>query len=460
MEQSTVIGIVTGALGVVVLILLLVCVMLLAIVAKPRKTKRRPEAQSSNGDDVHDPSLLCMTSSSTLSYYENVEGVLAALKANNASGANGHASHRRSIASDNVNKDGTRESYVSIESILDAKRLERGEWRLHSTAETVETYEDMDGVISDTTWPHEDQHSLDETWEKYEIMNSPMDMLTGMNQLQGDKNLHGLNGGWEEDMDCMPVYYDSFEDTYDSDELNNDAALDKRPKGEPDIHALGKPGHEMAKKINAVTEYDITDSVLRKCDACEEIYDDIADVGVIYDMVGEAETNRQLGQHPGRKAGAQPPKLPPRLPVKPSVKQPARSLIQQARPMPGTLHGQQAYEGPDKLSVGKTSTRYQALCQPTLADIHHQYTKLRHNQEHQDLKRPPSYQYSSVRETLRRTGAGGEMTGRPPSRQYSSLRKLSHRSGEDRPPSHQYSSVGETPHSTDETGVLQYLQYI
>ena len=450
LKQSTIIGIVTGAVGVVVLVLLVVCGMLLAIAAKPKRTRRRQQVESSGRDS----GLFHLASTSTLSYYDTAEGVATAMKAITA-GTDKKTQQKRWTASDNVYEDSTRGSYLSLVDILDVKRSERGARDSRNTDDTVETYEDMNGANVDTirSQMYDRLCKLDDSWETYEEMDTPMAlrMLTDMNRLQGVKGLHSLDEGWEEGMGCIPMYHDSFEDTYDSDELNDDAALEAQPKGQPtSSHAVGN------------------------CDVYDEIYDDIVDVEETYDKVGKA-TDGQVDTWRGTKTDGQTPKLPPRQTGKPPAKQQvhwsARRPIQQpgkqaVKSTTGLSNGQQASKSADGPAPGKPPTRYQALCPPpTLADIRHQYTRLRPNQGHQVQRtgRPPSLQYSSMRETSRRAGVAGEMTLRPPSHQYSSLRKPSHKTsaaGEDRPPSHQYSSVTEPPHRNGENEAPEYLQYI
>ena len=490
----------TGALGFLTLILLLVCAMLLAILAKPKK-KWRPQIQSCSGDG-HGPNRFYMTSSNSLSYHDNTEAVTMALKEINAR-KNENTPEKRWTAGDNVYNESTCESYVSILSILDAKRSQRSK-HLHSMDETQETYEDMDVTASDTIRSQrvERLHSLDETWEKYEDMVAPMDMgiLTDMNRLRGDKSFHSLDKGWEEGMGCIPMYYnvfeDGFEDTYDSDELYDDTVLDKQLNGHPARQTNGKSGHERYQNMDVVKKsaaVATTDSIQEHCGVHEAIYDDIKYVDEIYEVVPEVVSDGQPDKYPARRTDGQSIKQPPRQLPKPSVKQQAKwsvnqqakwsvnqpvkwsvnqpakwsvkqpakwSVNQPAKRAAGLSAGQGANKCPsrqtDGLSLGKPPMCYQALCPPhALADIPNQYTKLCRNQGHRALMmgRPPSHQYSSVREPSHRTGANGE--ARPLSRQYSSLREPSHSTGERgeaRPPSHQYSSVREPPHSTGERG--------
>ena len=451
LNQSTIIGIATGAVGVVVLVLLVVCGMLLAIAAKPKRTRRQLQQAESSG---RDSGLLHLTSTSTLSYYDDAEGVATAMKAITAD-THKRTQQKRWTASDNVYEESTRGSYVSVVDVLDVKWSERGDRDSRSTDETVETYEDMSGANLDTirSQMYDRLCKLDESWDTYEEMDTPMAlrMLTDMKRLQGVKGLHTLDEGWEEGMGCIPMYYDSFEGTYDSDELNDDAALDAQSKEQP-------------KSSQAVGN----------CDVYDAIYDDIVGVEEMYDKVGKA-TDEQVDKWRGRKTDGQTPKLPTRRTGRPLAKQqvnwsagrPTQQPGKQAvKSTTGLSSGQQESKIPDRLAPGKPPAHYQALCPPPmLADIRHQYTRLRPNQGHQAQKtgRPPSLQYSSVRETSRRAGVAGEMTVRPPSHQYSSLRKPSHKTsaaGEDRPPSHQYSSVTEPPHRNGENEAPEYLQYI
>lgn len=453
LELSTIIGIVTGAVGIIVLVLLVVCGMLLAIAAKPKRTWRLQQVQ--NGG--HDSGLLDMTSTSTLSYYDNAEGVATAMKAITA-GTHMKAQQKRGTASDNVYEESTRGSYVSVVDVLDAKWSEIGDRDSRSMDETEETYEDMNGASVDTirSQMYDNLCKLDESWETYEEMDTPMGvrMPTGMNRLQGGKGLHSLDEGWEDGVGCIPMYYDSFEDTYDNDELNDGAALDAQLKGQS-----------------------TNSQEAGNCDAYDVIYDDIVGIEEMYDKVGKT-TDGQVDKWRGRKTDGQTPKLPTRLqtgkpPAKQQVNWSAGRPIQQlgkqsAKSTTGTSNGQQASKSPDRPAPGKPPAHYQALClPPTLADIRHQYTKLCHmrNQGHRAQKtgRPPSLQYSSVRETSHRAGVAGEMTLRPPSHQYASLRRPSHKAsaaGGDRPPSHQYASVTEPPHRSGENEVPEYLQYI
>ena len=542
LNQNTVIGAVVGALGFLVLILILVCAMLLAIAAKPKR-KMSFHVQSQSREE-HSTTQLCMTSSSSLSHYNGAAAVVVALRAMNTDEDTSQKRWTASdnvydnCTADSYvpvasileakwmqrgehlhSEDGTMEAYEEMNGPNSDTAWSQRDEHLYSLDETSEKYEDMDVSLS-------------------------MAMPRAIMLAQGGKGLFGLDEGWDEgsvfDDDTLNEIEELYDDTVVAMKLNGQPA--NQPEGQPGHVMFANMAMWKNSAAVAITDsiqgyYDECSGVYDDIIDVDEIYEKIDDMvsnkqpDEYPDTYGEREggqvrkTEGQSLKQPAKESMkatkqqakssvGQPLEQQVKPPIKPSskplLKQSAKLLVGQPRKRsllkPANLWVKQAAKQTDEPSDGqqtkhpakhpdgpsnvlplpssKLPTGYQALCPPhAIAGFHNQYTKLHCKPRHraQTLGRLPSRQYSSMRETSRRTDAieearpplhhysepihitsAGEIS-RPVSRQYSSMRKPSQSTDESivtRPPPQQDAKVTEPSQSSSEEGVLQSIYYI
>ena len=396
-----------GAFGLLILILFLVSVLLLVMVITSRK-KKCVHVQVNDGTD-RSTTLLSLANNSCLSYYDDPSAVTEALKADRSE----EDALRRADTSDSVSDKHTGASYVPVPNILDAKHL----WKTECLDEMLETYEDMNGLNSDTirSQSAECTYSL-EMMETYEVMTAPVDMKLP----QRGKVLCSLDEGWEEDYE--------FNDTHNE----GDTTLVKKLNEQRNKLIAGQHGHEIDKNLKESVAVAVTDASLEYYVECDRLYDDINEADDIYAEVDEVVPSVQpAGQ------SVQQPTIPP-----------AKELSEEQQ---GSLSDKCPCKKTARQPLGKSSPHYQPLCLPhSLGDNPEEYTKLHLvNPERRavTLEGSLSRQHSSMREPSHSNRADGEV--RPPSHWYTSVKKPSRcpdTDGLGRPPSHQNSPTREPSH--------------